>query len=241
MNLSTLLTKIKIACGIYTIALPFENCDAMLTDIITKITLPTFSVFSPCYEKFRFSLSSLEELEKNANYEVYLLPDIFSQRQLLFIKDISYDEADISGLGYWGSGVPILNGSMIRQSILSGAGMNLTNRMIPKITFKYEHPRKVTLYNVLSSCNLVFELALSHDINLASIPPTSEESFYELALLDVKKSLYETMKHSADISSAYGNITLKLEEWAQAESARETLINEWKGTYHMDVLPFQYA
>lgn len=241
MNLSQLLTKIKVRCGIYTIALPFENSDKMLADVITEITLPTFSVFSPYYEKFRFNLSVLENVEKNANYEIYLLPDVFSQRKLLFVKDINYDEADISGLGYWGSGVPILNGSMIRQSILSGAGMNLTNRMIPKITFKYEHPRKVILYNVLSSCNLVFELALTHDKNLASIPPTAEESFFELALLDSKIALYETMKHSNEISSAYGNIALKIEEWSQAESARETLINEWKSTYHLDVLPFEYA
>lgn len=241
MNISQLITRIKINCGIYSIALPFDNPDQIITEVIQNITLKTFSTYCPYYEKFRFDLSSLEQLEKNANYEIYLLPDIFSQRELLFVKDVRYDEADISGLGYWGTGVPLLHGNMLRQSLLTNAGMALTNNMIPKLTFTYEHPRKVTLYNVLSSCNLVFELALCHDKNLTSITPTSEESFFELAVLDVKDALYQTMKHSNDIPSAYGNISMKLDEWQQAASDRKALLDEWKNTYHMDVIPFVYA
>ena len=72
MNLSQLITRIKISCGIYTIATPFENIDEMMTEVIQNITLKTFSTFSPYYETFRFDLHSLERLEKNANYEVYL-------------------------------------------------------------------------------------------------------------------------------------------------------------------------
>lgn len=241
MNISQLLTRIKIACGLYTIALPFENADEAMKDVIENITLRTFSTYCPYYETFRFDLTNLEKIEKNANYESYLLPDIFSQRELLFVRDVYYDESDISALGYWGSGIPILHHNMVQQGMLSNAGMALSNKMIPKLTFKYEHPRKVTLYNVFSSCKLVFELAFIHDKSLATISPTMEESFFNLALLDIKDMLYQTLKHYNDIQSAYGQISLKMDEWSQAASERRDLIMQWEEDYHMDVMPFTYA
>lgn len=241
MNISQLITRIKINCGIYSIALPFDNADEAIKDVIQNITLRTFSTLCPCYETVRFDLHSLERLEKNANYEVYLLPDIFSERELLFVKSADYDESDISGIGYWGGGIPLLQGNMLRQSMLTNAGLNLTNKIIPRVTFKYEHPRKITLYNVLSSCKIVLTLALSHDKNLTSITPTMEESFFKLAVLDVKDMLYQTLKHYNDIQTAYGNINLRLDDWAQAAADRKQLLDDWENTYHMDVIPFTYA
>ena len=240
MNLSNLLTRIKISCGLYSIALPFENPDEAMIDVIKNITLRTFSTYCPYYEQFRFDLHSLEKLEKRANYEIYLLPDIFSERELLFVRDVRYDEADISGLGYWGGGIPLLHGNMTNQAILSNAGLQLTSKMVPRITFKYEHPRKVTLYNVLASAKLTFDLAFKHDENLVSISPTMEESFFNLAVLDVKDMLYQTLKHYNDIQSAYGNISMKLDEWQQASDQRKQLLEEWENDYHMDVYSFEW-
>ena len=241
MNLSTLVTRIKLNLGLYSTATPFENIEEVITEIIQGITLRTFSTFSPYYEKYRFDVHSLERIEKIANYETYLLPDLFDEREILFVREVNYDEADLSGLGYWGGGVPLLHGNMINQTMLANAGMALTNRMVPRVTFKYEHPRKITFYNLLASCKIVVELALMHDKNLASISPTQEESFYELAVLDVKDALYQSMKHYNDIQTAYGNIQMKLDDWAQAAEQRKQLIENWDATYHMDVLPFIYA
>jgi hypothetical protein len=39
MNMSDLITRIKIACGIYAIALPFENPDEAIADVIRRVTL----------------------------------------------------------------------------------------------------------------------------------------------------------------------------------------------------------
>jgi hypothetical protein len=241
MNLSTLITRIKARCGLYAIALPFENADEAIKEVIENVTLRTFSTYCPYYENFRFELTSLERIEKNANYETYLLPDVFSKREIMFVRDVRYDESDMSGLGYWGGGVPLLHGNMMRQAMLSNAGMQLTNRVIPKMTFKYEHPRKVTLYNILASSKVVFELAFMHDKSLASISPTEEESFFQLAILDVQDMLYQTLKHYNNIQTAFGNIDMKLDEWAQADDKRKQLLDEWDNVYHMDVVPITYG
>jgi len=241
MNMSDLITRIKIACGIYAIALPFENPDEAIADVIRRVTLRTFSTYCPYCESIQFDTLVMEPLEKHANQETYLLPDIFSQREILYVKNVRYDESDISALGYWGGGVPILHGNMLRQAMLSNAALNLSNRIIPKITFKYEHPRKITLYNMLSSTKLIFDIAFVHDSSLASITPSSEESFYNLALLDVQNFLYQSLKHYKEIKSAYGTINLQIDDWQNAESARKELLNDWDNTYHMDIIPYVWA
>ena len=241
MNMSQLVTRIKLDLGLYAIALPFDNPDEVITDIIINITRPTFSLFAPAIETFRFDMHSLERIEKNANYETYLLPDIFNDRKIIRMKDVRYDEADVTGLGYWGGGVPLLNGNMLNQAMLSNAALALTNRVLPKLTTKFEHPRTITLYNLFSSCKLVFEIELEHDRNLVSIKPGQEESFYNLASLDVKNGLYQTMKHYADQQTVYGNIALKLDDWAQAAADRKQLIDDWASVYHLDEIPFVYA
>lgn len=240
MNISSLITRIKMQLGIYSIALPFENPDEVIKEIIQTVTLRTFSTYAPYYEKFRFKLRELKCIEKNSNYETYLLPDVFSEREIMFVRSVEYDESTVTGTGYWGGGIPMLHGNILNQAMLANAGMPLVNKLVPKITFKYDHPRKVTLWNVYSSSCLVFDIALSQDKSLASITPTQEESFFTLALLDVKDMLYQSLKHYNDVQSAYGNINMKLDDWANAAQDRKQLLDEWDNVYHMDVLPFEW-
>ena len=42
------------------------------------------------------------------------------------------------------------------------------------------------------------------------------------------------------LSTALGNINLKLDDWANAESERKELINRWGDTYHMDMQPMYF-
>jgi hypothetical protein len=232
--MSRLITRLKRKLGIYSIALPIENTDDFIREIIEDTTIPVFSQYNCIIERVRFNLHNLEKIEQRANYETYLLPDVFSNREILYVSDVSYDEATISGIGYWGGGVPLMSGSFVNQSILANAGSTLSSRMIPKLTFKYEHPRKITLYNVLSSCHLVFEIAFAHDKSLASIPPTAEESFFELACLDVEEALYGMLKHYNELDSPYGKINLRIDDYQSAAQDRKQLLNEWDDKYHLD-------
>ena len=47
MNISKLVTRIKMQIGIYGVALPIDNLDEIITDIIRDITLPVFSTYCP--------------------------------------------------------------------------------------------------------------------------------------------------------------------------------------------------
>ena len=133
-----------------------------------------------------------------------------------------------------------MTGNLINQTMLANAGARLISQMMPKMTFKFEAPRKLYLYNLYSSSRIVLDLGFEHDKSLASIDETSRESFMELALLDVKSNLYPTLQMYTELNTAIGNINLKLDKWADADSARQELISKWDDTYHLDFQPLYY-
>lgn len=239
MNLSNVITRVKLKLGLINIATPFENIDDIIMYILENITLPVYSTYNPVHDKLVINTNDLERIDKTEQYETYLLPD-FKTRTLLYVFDVTYDDSCLSGLGYYGGGMPLMTGNIINQAMLSNAGAQLISSMMPKMTFHYEHPRKLTLFNMYSSSRIVIELGFAHDKSLASIPDTCQESFMKLFMLDIKEYMYPTLKQYTEINSAIGNINLKLDDWANAESERADLINQWDDTYHLDMQPMYF-
>ena len=240
MNLSELLSYLKLRLGLNAISLPFDNPDETMYDTVKTITLPTFSTYCPWYMSVRLNLhSDCELLAKENNRAVYLLPDVFNDNPIMFIRNIDYPDDGISALGPW-NGIP-LYGTLPNNVLLAQANMHAANLLVPRLSFKFVPPRTVELYNIIHSYDLRFELAFRHPDNLATIAPTMEESFKQLALLDQKIVLYDIMKHYDGISSAFGTIQLNLDSWGNAESERQQLLEDWNNTYHMDVQPYKYS
>lgn len=239
MNTSNIITRIKLSLGLMAIATPFKNIDETILTILQDITLPDFSLYCPCKDRITVKTNDLERLEKTDQYEVYLLPE-FKNRKLLYVFDVRYDDSCLSGLGYYGGGMPLMTGNIINQTLLANAGAHLISTMMPKMTFKFEYPRKLYLYNIYSSSSIVIDLGFEHDKSLASIPESCRDSFIQLATLDVKTNLYPTLKMYSELNTAIGNINLKLDDWSNAESAREELINKWADTYHLDMTPMYF-
>nr|DAS58566.1 MAG TPA: hypothetical protein [Caudoviricetes sp.] len=225
--------------GIYGIALPFENPDKIITETIQEITIPTFSIYLPLKDRLVCDVHQLQSLEKRANWETYLLPEM-PNKKILSVTDVSYDESMLSGLGYWGGTIPMVTSSIVSQSILANASSQLTREMIPKITFDYMQPRQLRLYNLYNSCKIVIDMNLEHHKSLASIPDTAREAFMKLALLDVEMMLYNVMKHYNEIETSYGRINLHIEDWQNAEQERQDLLNDWDDRYQLDQLQLYY-
>ena len=47
LNLSNIVSRIKFKLGIANMALPFDNLDKMIVDIIQEFTVPIFSIYVP--------------------------------------------------------------------------------------------------------------------------------------------------------------------------------------------------
>ena len=134
MNLSNIITRIKLKLGLINIATPFENLDETITDIIKDITVPVFSIYQPCKESMYVKTNELTRLEKEDQSETFLLPD-FKGRTLLEVIDVTYDDSSLSGLGYYGGGMPLTTGNLIQQSMLANAGAQMTSLIYPKISY----------------------------------------------------------------------------------------------------------
>ena len=239
MNLSDVMTRIKYKLGIMNIASPVRNIDGMISTIIKDITVPDFSIYNPDRFTTRISLNDLEKIEDTNSYETYLLPD-FQTRKLLYIFNVYYDDSTLSGFGHYGGALPMIGGNMIAQIAMSNAAASLYSVLMPKMTFEFLPPRKLRVYNQYSESKIVLDMGFQHDVSLASIPETCRTSFMELALLDVKENLYPIFKNYANLSTAYGNIDLKIDNWENAESERKELIQRWDDNYHLDAGPGIY-
>ena len=232
MNMSNLVTRIKLKLGLNVITTPFD-VNQLIQDVIKIETLPVFSLYSPLRETLHCTINDLPLLDKGPNYRQVQIPEI-RPNKILGVDDVTYDETNLVDSATYGYCYPYRFQSVWQTLVSANASMNLVRSMMPSITFKYEHPRKLTIYNVYVSRQLSIILSMEHDADLASIKPTTEESFYKLALLDTKVNLYSNMKHYTELQSAYGTINLRIDDWSNAESERNELLNTWEDTYHLD-------
>lgn len=230
MNLSEIITTIQMDIGIYKIALPFkEPTETILADVIQTKTVPIFSEHHPYYEKITFDVNKLEKCEVGPNYVTYLLPDVFKERTILWIRRVTpQDSYDLTTYSYR------MTSGLVQRSMIATATTKLASKLVPKVTHKWMPPRKLRVYNLLSVQYIDVDIAFRQDKNLQSIEDACYSSFLELAELDCKVFLYNQLKHWPEINSMYGNIALKIEDWQNADSERKSLLDQWNNTSHMD-------
>lgn len=238
MNISDIVTRIKLKLGLNAVATPFKDLNGTITEIIQTITLPVFSLYVPNMMTVTVETSTLPIEEQRQNMVAYTLPEL--KRTILEVKDVRYSETSMTGLGFYTGQFPLFQNGMFGSYMLSNATAQIMQQMIPKMTFKFIPPRTLQIYNAYYNSEMVLDINFVHDKSLASIPETARESFLKLALLDVKENLYPTLKHFTNTETAYGHIDLKLDNWDGAESERTELLNQWDDTYHLDQQPVYF-
>lgn len=238
LNMSKLISSIKMDLGVYGMALPFDNPDEVFRDVLELKTIPTFSQFQPYYIPLKMDLDKAVEIEKNLQYTIYELPDVFADSEILFVKKLEED-LDSFAHGYLDTGA-LMGGISWGDMMMGQANANLASIAMPATTFEYIAPNKIKIFNdsFMYSRKVRLEIAVQHSNNLSTISKTAEYSFTKLATLDIKMMLYNNLKHYNDLQTAYGNINLKIDDWSNAESERTELLREWEDTYHMDITQF---
>jgi hypothetical protein len=239
MNMSKLITRIKMALGIYMFPLPFENPEEMLKDVILTQSLTTFSQYFPHKIQTFISLAEMERVSSTATEVTFKMPKHLLNEDIIAITKL-YPTTGADPNIYYGGISQIFNGSDLCQSaMLAQANFDLNSVLTPPFTFNFVHPHFLTIYNWSSYTDILkIEIAYKHSDNLATIKPTMEQAFYDLALLDCKAFLYNNLKFYNEISTTHGNINLRIDEWSNAESEKKDLINNWISTYHLELDAF---
>lgn len=242
MNFSQLMTRLKMDLGIYVVPLPFENSEKALNDVILLKTLPVFSQYVPRRWEETISVNEMRCIEDNADQGTYELPAHLFYMPIVSIMSCEPVNSMFNGSYY--TGTPMLSGTtdLFEDMMLGSATYDLMSAIAPPFSYEFIRPNKLRIYNMtcyLDKIKLV--IGYQHADNLATIPVDAEQSFYDLALLDVKIFLYNNLKFYDEINTAYGSVRLRIDEWQQAESQREDLIRQWNETYHINCDSFTIA
>lgn len=231
MNLSEMLTAIKMDLGIYSLHLPIEDKD--MYEVIKLRSIRTYSQFFPHIQEVRFDIDELKTYSKSYQKTTVELPDVFGGRRIIYVKEVDLDSEFVNA-GYL---APEANASIqtFENLALTTANMHALSTLSPSFTFEFHAPNRLTLYNHSIYADIInVKLAVEHFDNLSSISPSTFDTFYELASLDIKNYLYGILKHYTEISTPYGTINLRIDDYQSAADERKTLIETWRSRNHLD-------
>ena len=239
MNMSTLISRLKRDTGLSFISLPFDDFDDRIIEVIQDTTLRVFSQYFPQRATRDVNLSEWYQVSGDYGHCIYEVP-LIEKREVIGIDDVRLNTRT-SNEGYFDPQADFCIGTYT-DMMLAQVNADLAAIVTPPFTFQFEEPTKLLhLYNLGSMGYLVtMDFLLKHANNLSTIPFTTEESFYELALLDFQAFLYESLKHFDEIETANGTIRLKTDEWQNAKSDRKELLRDWDTKFHFDRKPIYY-
>jgi len=245
MNAEVMIKRIKREIGLYGIALPIENLDKLILEILEDTTIPVFSIYSPKIEMITVNIKDFthNNSDRGEGCDLYILPEyIFAgDRELLYILSVKYNESYLRP-HYFPTVMTKVNAyDAIESAMLANAEKPIIDSMVKPITWHYEHPKRLYIYDALISTQLIIKAGMSHDHSLQSIPPTAAESFFNLAILDVMNGLYATIKHYNGIETPFGRVELNIDDWKEAKNERKELLKEWDEVYLNDLLEFSYG
>lgn len=235
MNINTILKKIKRDIGIYGIALPIDNLDEAMMDIIADTTLPDFSNYCPDIQKSVIDLSNAQCSYIDNTCNLYILPDYGVN--ILYVLKLQYQNNYMHAA--YSPSLIGLTPNIFEDVLTANIEKKIGDVMINSITHEYEWPRKLYIYDALVSSSLIATIGVEHK-SVQTIKPTQAQSFYKLADLDVKAGLYPTIKHFNGIETALERIELNLSDWESAADKREELIKEWDESHPIDLVGYSF-
>ena len=240
INISKLITSIKMELGLVAMATPFDNLDELIREIIVVRTLPVFDELYPYIVPLQIDTNELDLVERRSESSIYRLPDVFGDAQIMMITHMEpiYDEDRYShdyNTSLFSYGVtPCIYG--YQELMLAQAQANMLSSASKGATFKFLPPNMIEIFSGYAMGNTYrLSIALSHAENLSTLPATCYGSFLKLAALDVKGYLYNTLIHYENLSTAYGQLSLNIDRWSNAEDDRRALLEKWEATYHLDL------
>lgn len=242
INPSRLVSSIKMDLGLAGIKLPYDNIDELIMEIVRVKTLPVFNELSPYLVPLKIDTDQLEIAERKTKSIVYWLPDVFGDREIMMVTDIESDCDEFHQSAY-DVGLFAYSGYMnfygFQDMMLAQANANMLSTISKGPTFNFIPPNKIEIFSDYSTGNRYrLEVGLAHAENLSTIPSTSYGSFIQLATLDVKKYMFDNLKHYDNLSTSYGQLSLRIDDWSGAEGERQQLLEKWSQTYHMDLNQF---
>lgn len=235
MNISKVISTLKLQNGLYTITLPFKDAvtgeptpiENVIKEVLETITVPTYSQYVPWIRECIEDVKNLKLVDKKQN--IYQLPKLLCMTPVMYVMDVSFPYEGT--IDFYSNVNPMYGVAGAAQSVITGQSFNmLAGALQAEPTFEDTGFNTVKLYG-FPKVALKFTVACEHTPNLESIKDSCYASFMQLATLDLQQFLWNTLKMYNPISTAHGEYNLKIDQFEQAEGQRRELLNEWDNFY----------
>ena len=246
MNISEVITDIKLTLGLNTIALPYNKSTEQVLSEILQTSIRTFSRFKPYIKEgfeHRENLRSPDEMSERMG--IFFLPEKLTTTHVqyadAYVASDKYTQAEATMNAFTTVSPFVGFGAYYPQDIMNatqtGAAINKYAGITGAApTSKWLGFNKVQLFNFPKNGVVQFIVKCDHDPSGETIPDSCVESFMRLATLDVQRTLYNTLKNMNNVGGAFKEVQLKIDDWSGAEAARNELIDHWTQTFHLDEL-----
>lgn len=239
MNMSNVISQLKMQYGLYGITLPFVDeitkepkpTENVIREVLVTTTIPMYSQFVPWIREGTCNLKNLKCVD--VHQALYMLPAWLTLTPVMYVIDVSLPFDNYRGT--YGDLAPAYGiGRSVEGVITSQAYMMLAGQMRNEPTFDYKGFNQIQLLGYPKT-DLKFVVACQHEPNGETIEDSCLDSFMELATLDLKLFLYNSLKLYDGIPTAFGEIKLKIESFESAEADRNTLLDKWRDSFHLDM------
>lgn len=224
MDINRLMRKIDRHLGLS--ALQLEDFYPKIKEVLTDDTLRTISQFFPYEYRLKLDLSEAEgAINMGAGEYIYYLTDPYLEAEPN-INIISV--MNVTGAGtfeQWNAPLQTFN---VDAMILEAQASNIRSLMnISTKSFKFMPPNRIRLKG-FGSHDIVYITCKVTYPSWAAVPESISTAVEQLAKLDVKILLWNELKLYNKLESADGSIDLQIDDWANAESERSDLLNDWR-------------
>lgn len=219
MSPTDLLGHIKTFMGHITRVIPITDDEIM--EIVFQETLPVYSSYFPYFKYITVNVDR-DQTERPGVYRIVHEPEM----RLLGVTEILRDPIYSSGAPYY---MPYFNTTNVFEA---QAAADLNSMTTVPTTFRFFPPNIIEVFpKYCYSYDFMAKCMFEHPRHLTTITPNMWIQFKKLALLDVKIAIYEMYVMLEGISTAFGNIDLKLDSFSNAKDERNTLIEEFEKRY----------
>jgi hypothetical protein len=238
MNLSRVISQLKMMYGLNSITLPLRDDvtgepahpENIIREVLTTMTIPMYSQFVPWERELDANVNHLEVVDRQKH--IYKLPRMLCVTPIMWMIDVRFPYT--TERGTFGDIAPAFGINQSVQGVITSQEMMmLAGEMRAEPTFEYLGENQIQLFGFPRTV-LTFIAACEHEENGETIPQSCVDSFMQLAELDMQVYLYNTLKYYDQIPTAFGNINMKIEEYSGAKDARQELLNTWRDTFHLD-------
>lgn len=178
----------------------------------------------------------------STQHTTYQIPkDKYQNRTIIAVSNVVPARSDGYNDLFVPAGVQFGNAANMISSMASLQMTAAFGRVISHaLTWDLRQPDILILYNGWQEGYFEVEILTTHDPSLSTIEPGTMMNFRRLCELDLKEYLYHKLARVQNLDLGVGNIELKIDDWADAGSQKNDLLEELAGDSQLDNTHIQY-